>query len=196
MARPARADHRRLIVEEAICRLLGGQEITVAALAKSLAISPALIHFYWGSRAEIVTEAWRVILRTHVAEDQGQVEKAAREDEWGMVTRLIADVFSARRDAPRQAHVRITAESFVDEGLAEVVREVNGEVVAEWRAIVEAAIARGVATTELDPEALAMLIVGVPVGITALGIELSEAQRRALIAAWDAMLKGVLNPRS
>ncbi len=194
MARTPKADYRPLIEEATLRRLLAGDEVTIASVAAELGISPGLVHFYSGSRQEVLAAAWRSILDANVADDQGKVGVAAVADQWEQVAALIADVFAAHRDDLRRAHIGLVGESFRSELMAEVVSTHTYETVRSWRETLEAAQELGVISTPLDPEAVAMMIMALPLGISALGITMTPEQRDGVSEAWSAMLQSVLRP--
>jgi len=194
MARTPKADYRPLIEEAALRRLVSGSEVTIASIAAELQISPGLVHFYCGSREELVAAAWRRVLDAYVYEDQERIAQGASGGDWEIVERLADEAFASDRDGSRRAHVRMVGDSFQSEVLAKLVHEHTCETVRNWKGILEMARDFGTVSTPLDLEALAMLIVGLPLGVTALGIDLTPEQRDHLAEAWSTMLQAVMRP--
>lgn len=194
MARTPKADYLPLVIEAARRRLLEGEEVTVASIAAELDISPSLVHFYAGNRQEIVASAWRSILASYVDTDQQTIVAATQAGDWEIVAELIRVVFARERDHMRRAHVRVVAESFHNEFLRELVDEEARDTVRSWLRILRAAQGAGVISTSLDLEAIARLIVGVPLGITAQGIALTPKQRKGVAEAWSSVLRAALRP--
>jgi lipopolysaccharide export LptBFGC system permease protein LptF len=80
---------------------------------------------------------------------------------------VVAEVLAPERDRVHAAHLRAVGEAQTSEELAATVADVHGATVARWRSLLESSLADGVVRTDLDPEALAMLIVAVPLGLAA-----------------------------
>ncbi len=194
MARPAKHEYRPLMIEAAKRRLLAGTEVRITEIAHELEVSGPLVHYYFRDRQELVDVAWREILEAHVADDQREIVERSRDLDWDGVRGLVDRVFAPHRDGVHAAHLRAAVEALSSPQLAETVREVHETTISQWQQLVEAAIADGSAATTLDTRAVAMMVVGISLGITVVEPHLSPADRRNIAAAWTAMLRAVLDP--
>ncbi len=162
-------------------------------VAEELGTSPALVHFYFGDRRHLIEEAWREILWAFVDEDSERVAEAAGRRDWDAIAALVRDIVSEERDASRRAHVRAIGEGTVSPDLAATLREAHEATVRNWVDLLRASIERGGAETPLDLEAVCMLVVAVPLGLSALDPEMTPERRDAVAAAYTAMLRSVLD---
>ena len=64
------------------------------AVATELEVSPALVHFYFGSRQTLVDAAWRSIMMAFVSSDQDDVVTFAETSDWDGVGDLVRRIFS------------------------------------------------------------------------------------------------------
>ena len=163
-------------------------------IAEELGTSPALVHFYFGDRQHLVEEGWKEVLETYVEEDLTRIANAAERIDWEAVAVLVRDILAPRRDATHLAHVRASAEGQRSEALGESVAEVHDRTIERWRELLLDSIARGAASTTLDPEAIATLVVAVPLGLATVRPNPTAKQRKALATAYTAMLRAVLDP--
>ncbi len=193
MARPPKEDWVPLMRKEAVKRLKEGKDVKVMEIAEELGTSPALVHFYFGDRQHLVDEAWREILWAYVDEDSAEVARIARDRDWAGVERLVRDILSPDRDATHTAHVRAAGEAVASGDLRATLREVHESTIDRWVQLLRQSIAAGQAETELDLDALATLIVAVPVGLAAVDPEMEPSRRRAIAAAYTSMLRAVLD---
>jgi AcrR family transcriptional regulator len=194
MARPPKDDWVPLMRGRAAARLAEGRDVRIMEIAAELGTSPALVHFYFGDRQRLIDAAWRQILEAYVEDDAARIADAAARTDWDAVAALVREILAPERDAVHRAHVRAAAEGQRSEALAGVLDEVHDATVTRWRDLLVASIERGAAATPLDPQALALLIVAVPLGLAIVRPELEEAQRRSLAEAYTAMLRSVLDP--
>jgi AcrR family transcriptional regulator len=194
MARPPKDDWVPLMRGKAVERLQAGSDVKVMEIAQELGTSPALVHFYFGDRQHLIDEAWRVILWSFVEDDAAQVSAFAADRDWDGVASLVREILSARRDATHAAHVRAAAEGQHSPDLAATLTEVHESTIATWRDLLQRSIADGVVATDLDADALATLIVAVPIGLAAIVPDLSTARRREIARAYTTMLRAVLDP--
>ena len=193
MARPPKEDWVPLMRQEAVKRLKDGKDVKVMEIADVLGTSPALVHFYFGDRQHLVDEAWREILWAYVDDDAAEVARFAKDRDWAGVERLVRDILSTRRDATHSAHVRAAGEAAASADLRATLREVHESTIDRWVQLLRESIAAGQAETELDLDALATLIVAVPIGLAAVDPEMSPARRRGVAAAYTSMLRAVLD---
>ncbi len=193
MARPPKDDWVPLMRGRAVERLRSGSDVKMMEIAEELGTSPALVHFYFGDRQHLVDEAWRDILWSFVEEDASEVATFAKDRDWDSVAALIRRILSPDRDATHLAHVRAAAEGQHSQDLEGTLREVHEATIARWRGLIEAAVADGTVTTDLDPDALATLIVAVPLGLAAVVPQLSPKRRKEVARAYGAMLRAVLD---
>ena len=193
MARPPKEDWVRLMRQKAVDRLKDGRDVKVMDIAEELGTSPALVHFYFGDRQHLVDEAWRDILLAHVDEDTAEIARFAEDRDWEGVERLVRDILSPERDAIHSAHVRAAGEGTSSSDLRATLREVHESTIDRWVRLMRQSIGAGLAETPLDLDAIATLIVAVPIGLTAVDPEMDPARRRAVATAYTAMLRAVLD---
>jgi AcrR family transcriptional regulator len=194
MARPPKDDWVPLMRGKAVERLHAGLDVKVMEIAQELGTSPALVHFYFGDRQHLVDEAWRVILWSFVEQDAAHVAGLAPRRDWDGVGALIREILSTSRDTTHAAHLRAAAEGQQSPDLAATLTEVHESTIATWRALLERSLADGVIATDLDADAIATLIVAVPVGLAAIVPRLSVKRRREIARAYTMMLRAVLDP--
>jgi len=193
MARPPKEDWVPLMRGEAVKRLRDGRDVKVMEIAEELGTSPALVHFYFGDRQHLVDEAWREILWAYVDQDSARVAEFAKERDWGGVAALIREVLSEERDEVHAAHVRAAGQGLTSADLGATLREVHEATIDNWIRLLRQSIAEGQAETALDLDALATLIVAVPIGLAAVDPDMDPARRAAIAAAYTAMLRSVLD---
>jgi AcrR family transcriptional regulator len=194
MARPPKDDWVPLMRGRAVERLKAGSDVKVMEIAEELGTSPGLVHFYFGDRQHLIDEAWREILWSFVEEDSDEVTRFAKERDWDGVSALIRRILSPDRDATHLAHVRAAAEGQQSSDLDGTLREVHEATIVRWRELIQASVADGTITTDLDADALATLIVAVPLGLAAVVPALSPERRREVARAYATMLRAVLDP--
>jgi AcrR family transcriptional regulator len=194
VARPPKEDWVPLMREKAVARLQAGLDVKVMEIAEELGTSPALVHFYFGDRQHLVDEAWRDILWAFVDEDQERVAQFAKDRDWDGVRRLIGEIFAPDRDAIHSAHVRAAGEGLRSDDLAATLREVHEATIANWVALLTASKEDGVIATDLDPDAIATLMVAIPVGLAAIAPTISASRRQEVGRAYWTMLRAVLDP--
>jgi AcrR family transcriptional regulator len=194
MARPPKEDWVPLMREKAVERLQAGLDVKVMEIAEELGTSPALVHFYFGDRQHLVDEAWRDILWAFVEADSEQVAAFARDRNWEGVAALISDILSEQRDAVHRSHVRAAGEGVRSADLSATLREVHEATIANWVALIRQAAADGAVSTPLDADALATIIVAVPIGLAAVSPDMSPERRQDVARAYTAMLRSVLDP--
>ena len=193
MARPPKEDWVPLMREKAVERLKGGLDVKVMEIAEELGTSPALVHFYFGDRQHLVDEAWRQILWAYVDDDSAEVARFAEDRDWDGVAQLVRSILGKDRDAIHLAHVRAAGEATSSPDLAATLREVHESTIDRWVGQLRESIEQGQAETPLDLDALATLIVAVPIGLAAIDPEMSPQRRRAVSEAYTVMLRAVLD---
>lgn len=193
MARPPKEDWVPLMRQEAVKRLKDGRDVKVMDIAEELGTSPALVHFYFGDRQHLVDEAWREILWAFVEGDAGKVARFAEDRDWDGVGRLVRDILSEERDATHAAHVRAAGEGMASPDLAATLREVHESTIEKWVSLLRQSVEAGQVETNLDHDALATLIVAVPIGLAAVDPDMEPRRRRAIADAYTAMLRAVLD---
>lgn len=193
MARPPKEDWVPLMRQEAVKRLKDGRDVKVMDIAEELGTSPALVHFYFGDRQHLVDEAWREILWAFVEGDAGKVARFAEDRDWDGVGRLVRDILSEERDATHAAHVRAAGEGMASPDLAATLREVHESTIEKWVGLLRQSVEAGQVETNLDHDALATLIVAVPIGLAAVDPDMEPRRRRAIADAYTAMLRAVLD---
>jgi AcrR family transcriptional regulator len=194
MARPPKEDWVPLMREKAVERLQAGLDVKVMEIAEELGTSPALVHFYFGDRQHLVDEAWRDILWAFVEADSEQVAAFAKDRNWEGVAALISDILSEQRDAVHRSHVRAAGEGVRSADLSATLREVHEATIANWVALIRQAAADGAVSTPLDDDALATIIVAVPIGLAAVAPDMSPERRTNVARAYTAMLRSLLDP--
>jgi AcrR family transcriptional regulator len=193
MARPPKEDWVPLMRKEAVRRLQEGQDVKVMDIAEQLGTSPALVHFYFGDRQHLVDEAWREILWAFVEDDADRVARFAEDRDWDGVGQLVREILSEDRDATHAAHVRAAGEGMASPDLAATLREVHESTIEKWVVQLKDGIEAGQAETRLDLDALATLIVAVPIGLAAVDPDMDPERRGAIAEAYTAMLRSVLD---
>jgi AcrR family transcriptional regulator len=193
MARPPKEDWVPLMRQTAVKRLKEGRDVKVMDIAEELGTSPALVHFYFGDRQHLVDEAWREILWAFVDDDAGRVAEFAEDRDWDGVSMLVRDILSQERDATHVAHVRAAGQGASSPDLAATLREVHESTIEKWVTLLRQSIAAGQAETRLDLDALATLIVAVPIGLAAVDPDMDPRRRAAVAEAYTAMLRAVLD---
>lgn len=194
MARPPKKDYVPLMIAAAKRRLLAGEEVRVTDIATELGVSGPLVHYYFTDRQELVDAAWRDILHAFVADDHEETRQYASATDWEGVQALIERVFAPQRDAVHVAHLRAAVEAMSSEELTATVTDVHEATIAGWQELLEAAMADGVVRTDLDPRAVAILVVSISLGVTAVLPELARTDRRNVATTWATMLRAVLDP--
>ncbi len=193
MARPPKEDWVPLMRGQAVKRLKEGRDVKVMEIAEELGTSPALVHFYFGDRQHLVDEAWRDILWAFVDDDAARVAEFAVDRDWEGVAQLVLDILSPARDATHIAHVRAAGEGMASNDLGATLREVHEATIERWITQLREAVAAGQVETQLDLDALATLIVAVPIGLAAVDPDMEPRRRRAVAQAYTAMLRAVLD---
>jgi AcrR family transcriptional regulator len=193
MARPPKEDWVPLMRSEAVKRLREGREVKVMEIAEELGTSPALVHFYFGDRQHLVDEAWREILWAYVDDDSERVAEFAKDRNWDGVAALVREVLSEERDDIHAAHVRAAGEGAASADLGATLREVHEATIDNWVKLLRQSIVEGQAETSVDLDALATLIVAVPIGLAAVDPDMEPARRAAVAAAYTSMLRSVLD---
>ena len=193
MARPPKEDWVPLMRQTAVRKLKEGRDVKVMEIAEELGTSPALVHFYFGDRQHLVDEAWREILWAFVDGDAERVAEFAQDRDWEGVGVLVRDILSPERDATHVAHVRAAGQGAASPDLAATLREVHESTIAKWVDLLRQSIAAGQAETPLDLDALATLIVAVPIGLAAVDPDMDAGRRAAVAEAYTAMLRAVLD---
>jgi AcrR family transcriptional regulator len=193
MARPPKEDWVPLMRRKAVERLSAGVDVKVMEIAEELGTSPALVHFYFGDRQHLVDEAWRDILWAFIEDDSEQIAAFAKDRDWDGVLGLVMRILSTDRDATHLAHLRAAVEAQRSEALASTLREVHETTIATWRDLLDEAVEQGKVETTLDHEALATLIVAVPIGLAAVDPAMSTERRESVARAYTAMLRSVLD---
>jgi AcrR family transcriptional regulator len=178
---------------EAVKRLRDGRDVKVMEIAEKLGTSPALVHFYFGDRQHLIDEAWREILWAYVEEDAERVAEFARNRNWDGVATLVRDVLSEERDPIHAAHVRAAGQGGSSPDLGASLREVHEGTIEKWVKLLRLTISEGNAETPLDLDALATLIVAVPIGLAAVDPDMEPSRRAAVATAYTAMLRSVLD---
>lgn len=193
MARPPKEDWVPLMRQTAVKRLEEGRDVKVMEIAEELGTSPALVHFYFGDRQHLVDEAWREILWAFVDKDAERVAEFAQDRDWDGVSALVRDILSSERDATHVAHVRAAGQGASSPDLAATLREVHESTIDKWVSLLKQSIAAGQAETSLDLDAIATLIVAVPIGLAAVDPDMDAGRRAAIAEAYTAMLRAVLD---
>jgi AcrR family transcriptional regulator len=183
-----------LMIDAARRRLEAGDEVTIGAVAAELEVSPALVHFYFGSRQALVDAAWRSIMMAFVSSDQDDVVTFAETSDWDGVGDLVRRIFSPDRDVVHLTHVRAAVEAMRAPALRQLLVEATDVTVGEWKSLIDRYRAAGVVSTPLDGEALGLLFVAVPMGVAVVAPELTDRQRAIVAEAWATMIRAVLDP--
>lgn len=194
MARTPKEDYVPLMVAIARRKLEAGDEVRIADIAAELDVSPSLVNFYFGDRKNLVDAAWRSVFEAYVSEDLAQVGEYADSTDWQGLRELVRQVFDADRDTVHLTHTRAAVDARSNDELADLMSEVHEATIDQWRTLLEKSIALGAVSTALDHDAVARLVVAVPMGVTIVSPNMNDVQRRAVADAWFAMLRAVLDP--
>lgn len=194
MARRAKEDYVALMTEAARRRLVAGEEIRVADIAEEFGVTPGLVHFYFGDRRSLEDAGWREVLVSSVDADLEAVGELGGRADWDALRALLGEVFSAERDAVRTTHLRGVVSGMRSVALAEALAQEHARTIGSWEALLRHFLATGVVATELDPRAIAALVVALPLGVTAVLPDADEELRGAIAEAWATMLRAVLEP--
>jgi AcrR family transcriptional regulator len=194
MARPPKEDWVPLMRSEAVKRLREGRDVKVMEIAEQLGTSPALVHFYFGDRQHLVDEAWREILWAHVDEDTARAADFVKARDWDGMVELVHDVLSEERDAVHTAHVRAAGAGQTSADLAATLREVHEATIDSWVQLLRRTVTEAGVRTELDLDALATLIVAMPIGLAAVDPDMEPSRRDAVAEAYALMLRAVFDP--
>jgi AcrR family transcriptional regulator len=194
MARPPKEDWVPLMRRTAVKRLQEGRDVKVMDVAEELGTSPALVHFYFGDRQHLVDEAWREILWAFVDDDAERVAGLAEDRDWEGVQRLVHEILSEERDATHSAHLRAAGEAVSSGDLRATLREVHEATIERWAALMRSASVEGQISTRLDLDALATLLVAVPIGLAAVDPVMEPSRRQKVAEAYAVMLRAVLDP--
>ncbi len=193
MSRPPKEDWVPLMRGEAVKRLREGRDVKVMEIAQELGASPALVHFYFGDRQHLVDEAWREILLSYVDEDAARVAAFAKERDWDGIARLVRDVLAPDRDEVHSAHVRAAGQGNSSDDLRASLREVHESTIDTWTKLLRQGIEEDNAETDFDLDAVATLIVAIPIGLAAVDPDMQPSRRAAIAAAYTAMLRSLLD---
>lgn len=194
MARTPKEDYRPLMEAAAARMLMAGEELTVSGVANEVDVSAGLVHFYFGDRQSLVDAAWRSIFMAFVDSDLDDTTAFAEANDWNGVNEIVHRIFAEDRDSTHLTHVRASVEARGNEALAELLADATRNTVASWRTTMDRYIEAGVAATPLDTEALATLLVAVPMGVAVVAPSLTDEQRNGVAEAWATMIRAVLEP--
>ena len=192
MARPARANHRELLVLEVAKQLLAKKEIHVANACREIGIAPSLANHYFQDKDELAREAWLSIMLAFVTEDFEQLDHFGQQDDWEGVRAFIFEVFSPRRLPVRQAHIRGLGVAMLDSELGGQVEQIQRETTERWHALLKTYADKGILKPKVDLWSLALLFTAIPIGVTAVQGELTQAERASITDTWLTMLRAVL----
>lgn len=192
MARRAKADYVAVMTEAARRRLLAGEDVKVADIAAEFGVTPGLVHFYFGDRRSLEDAAWREILIESVDADLEAVGEYGARSDWDALRTHVREVFAAERDGVRATHLRAAVEGQRSPELARTLASEHARTVGAWEALIRHFLASGVVATDLEPRALAALVVALPLGVSAVLPDLDDATRGEIADTWTAMLRAVL----
>lgn len=192
MARPARADHRELLINAAVERLYAGSEIRLGELCRELGIAASLANHYFTDKDELVREAWLRVVLAFITEDYAQLDEFGREVNWQGVEQFIFNVFSPERSKARQTHIQGLGQGFADQKLGTLIDAAQKETTKKWLGLLQRYTESGVLTPKVDLNAMAILFAAIPIGVTAVQGALSPEERSQITRTWLAMLRSVL----
>lgn len=192
MARPARADHRELLIEAAVKQLYLGKEVRLGDLCKEMGIAPSLANHYFTDKEELVREAWIRVVLAFITEDYEQLDEFGREVNWEGVEKFIFEIFSSARTEARLTHIRGLGQGQTDLQLGEAITQAQHTTTQKWLGLLEHYAAQGILKPKVDLNALAILFSAIPIGVTAVHGELSSKERKAMAETWLTMLRAVL----
>lgn len=194
MARPAKADYVPLMIELVSKKLLANQEVKIADIAQELQVSPALVHFYFNDLKTLIDAAWQNIFMAFVNEDLSAVDEFAPGKNWEGVKQLIDAIFSQERDEIHFAHARALSNRFNSEDFDALISETHESQIKAWQKLMEKYTNEGIVDPVVDPRALALLFVAVPLGVSLVRPALSPGERKSLSEAWLTMIRRIMDP--
>lgn len=194
MGRTPKEDYVPLMVAIARRKLEAGEDVRIADIAAELEVSPSLVNFYFGDRQRLIDAAWRSLFEAYTADDLSEVSELARSEDWDGLRALVHRVFSPERDVVHLTHTRAAVEARRNAPLAELMAEVQDATIEQWRALLDRSAETGAVSTTLDHDAIARLVVAVPMGMGVVSPGLTDRQRCLIADAWFEMLRAVLDP--
>jgi AcrR family transcriptional regulator len=186
---------RNRLMEGVIDQLVRGRDPIVAEICKNLGGSPALVQYHFGSRANLISQAWESIVLSSIDEDFKRLDQIGQVADWNALEALFSEIFSNERSAVRRAHLRAIAESDSDDRLARVVTAAQEKTFQLWRTLLIKYVDEGVLKPTVSTDALALMFMGVPLGVSGIKSELSAQEQQDVSKAWMSMLESVLRWR-
>jgi hypothetical protein len=77
--------------------------------------------------------------------------------------------------------------------LRATLREVHESTIDRWKELLRQSVAEGLAETPLDLDAIATLLVAVPIGLAAVDPDMEPARRRAVAEGYTTMLRSLID---
>ena len=187
----ARGTGRQALIEATAEVLRTGGDVQVSQIATDLGISHTLVyrHFPDGGREQLVAEAYAHLFRGFASAD---VEEFFRIISLGSIdtAELVAlgeRILGPRRKDVRAARLLALSASLANDQVAEYVERARRELVDDF---IERLRAHDAGWSDEGATALAVLTLGIPLGIAAVGgRDLGRGERTALARMWaDAIL--------
>ena len=187
---------RERIVRVTEARLREGHEVRVADICAEADVSPALIYKYFADREDLIAEAYARIFAGYVREDlaamEHEIDLASPDLEEGLV-RFVARILDPERDEARWARLEALAHGRTNPGVAARIAKIREQLVDEFAGRALAARPGWDAT---HARAFAVIALGMPLGITAMGSEPMEPfEREAIARMWAGLLAAPFRSR-
>jgi AcrR family transcriptional regulator len=188
----SKGDVPQLLLNRVASDLVAGNNPVISELCKELGMSPSLVQYHFENRSNLISQAWGQVVLSSIEDDFQRLDEIGSVDDWDALSGFILEVFSEQRSEVRRAHLRALSESHSDSRLQEVVDAAQEKTFQLWRSLIQKYSATGVLKPTVSIDALALMFMAVPLGITAARAKLSSTHQRELAEAWIAMLGHVL----
>lgn len=171
---------------------MAGNSPVISKLCRELGVSQSLVQYHFENRSNLISQAWGQVVLSSIEDDFQRLDEIGSVDDWDALSGFILEVFSAERSEVRLAHLRAISESHADLRLQEVVDAAQEKTFELWCSLIRKYAATGVLKPTVSIDALALMFMAVPLGITAVQAKLSLGHQRELAEAWVTMLGHVL----
>lgn len=192
MTNKSKIDVQQLLLNRVASELVAGNSPIISELCRELGVSQSLVQYHFENRSNLISQAWGQVVLSSIDDDFQRLDEIGSVDDWDALSGFILEVFSEERSAVRLAHLRAISESHADSRLQEVVDAAQEQTFQLWRSLIQKHTATGVLKPTVSIDALALMFMGVPLGITAAKAKLSLVHQRELAEAWVTMLGHVL----
>lgn len=157
-----------------------------------LGVSPSIVNHHFSDRQELLSQAWRSIVLASIDDDYQRLDAFGDGEDWEAVGAFIYEIFSPERQAARLAYLRAISEALGDEKLREIVEEAQERTRQGWHELLEKYVASGVLKPKVSVSFLAFFFAALPLGVTAVKFELTEAERKDISESWMNIMEMAL----